>query len=312
MIVRKNLKLSKILAVSWKALLAYAVIASSVFILHQEAGITFFKIPFAIVGTLGTALAIILAFRNNASYDRWWEARKIWGGIVNYSRTFGRQVTTLVSTQFMDGKKGNTEIKIVQKELIYRHIAWMNALRLQLRKQEEWQDIAPFLKANEFQWIKHRKNKATQLVQVQGEKLQELRKEGLIEDFRHMQLDNTLTELYNLQGKAERIKNTPLARQYDFFPKIFMALFIFLFPFGLIDILSQQHAAWLVIPLTVSVGYVFYVIRKIGEFNEDPFENRVTDTPMSNLCRTIEIDLREMLKESNLPPKLEPVDGFLF
>lgn len=313
MIIRKHLKLSKVIAVSWKAVLCYGLVATCCFVLYDILDLAYLKLPFGIAGTLGTALAIILAFRNNASYDRWWEARKIWGGIVNYSRTFGRQVTTMLTTQFLDKDLDSEAIFTMKKEMIYRHIAWLNALRIQLRKQDLWEEsIKPFVVPTEYDQLMNNKNRATQLVQKQGKKLQTLREKGIIEDFRHMQIDNTLTEFYNLQGKCERIKNTPLARQYDYFPKIFMGLFVLLFPFSVIEPLSNQGVPWLVIPLTMAVGYVFYVIRRIGEFNEDPFENRITDTPMTALCRTIEIDLREMLGETELPPKIESVDGFLF
>ncbi len=312
MIVRKNLKFSKIIQVSWKSLLSYAIIGASAFLLYDHFEFKQFTIPFAVVGTLGTALAIILGFRNSASYDRWWESRKIWGGIVNTSRTLGRQVTTLISDNFKDDTVHEVKMSQIQKTLIYRHIAWINALRLQLRKQDKWEELKSYISEKEYKWLLDRKNKATQIVQLQAEELRKLRDEHYMEDFRFIQFDNTLTELYNLQGKAERIKNTPLPRQYDYFPKIFMSLFILLLPFGLIETLSDQGISWLVIPLTMAVGYVFLVIRKIGELNEDPFENKITDTPISALCRTIEIDLREMLKETELPESLKPIDGYLF
>ena len=265
-------------------------------------------LPFAVVAMLSTALAIFLAFRNNSAYDRWWEARKIWGGIVNSSRTFGRQVMSLTSLS----EEPNESVAAFQKEVIYRHIAWINALRLQLRKENTWDEIKPLLGSDEFDWLMDRQNHATQLVQKQGMRLADGRKRGLVVEARYLEVfDETLTSLYDLQGKAERIKNTPLPRQYDYFPRVFLFLFVTLLPSGMITELEKVGSAWMVIPLATVVSYVFYVLMRVGEFNEDPFEGRFSDTPMTALCRTIEIDMREQLGEIDLPPKLEPVDGIL-
>lgn len=302
MIIRKNLNWGKILQFSARRLIYFIFVASAVYLFHEELEWTRVAVPFSIVGTLGSALAIFLAFRNSSSYDRWWEARKIWGGIVNYSRTWARQSTTFFQEAHPD----------FIKTLVYRHIAWINALRLQLRQQDHWQDIEPFLSAEEKAWVMERKNKATQLVQRQGEDLSKALIAGQINDFRHQLMDKTLTELYNLQGMCERIKNTPMPRQYDFFTRFFVLVFATLLPFGLIDLLDARHIAWVVIPLSVVISFCFSILETIGEFNEDPFENRIHDTPMTALCRTIEIDMREQLGETDLPPKLEPVDGFLY
>lgn len=302
MIISKNLNWGKILRFSAKRLTYFIFIATVVYLLHEVFDWTRVAIPFGVVSTLGGALAIFLAFRNSSSYDRWWEARKIWGGIVNSSRTWGRQCTT-----FMHG----ADAEFI-KTLVYRHIAWINALRLQLRLQDSWQEVDPFLSAEEKTWVMERKNKATQLVQRQGEDLATALKAGHINDFRHQLMDQTLTEFYNLQGKCERIKNTPMPRQYDFFTRVFVFVFASLLPFGLIDLLDANHIAWMVIPLSVIISFCFSVLESLGYFNEDPFENRIQDTPMTALCRTIEIDMREQLGETDLPPKLEPVDGFLY
>lgn len=302
MIIRKNLKWSKILQFSAKRLTYFLLVATVVYLLHEEFGWYRVAIPFSVVSTLGSALAIFLAFRNSSSYDRWWEARKIWGGIVNYSRTWARQCTT-----FMHEAKPD-----FIKTLVYRQIAWVNALRLQLRQQDTWQEIDPFLSPEEKEWVMNRKNKATQLVQRQGEDLSKALRAGQISDFQHQLMDKTLTEFYNLQGMCERIKNTPMPRQYDFFTRFFVFVFATLLPFGLIDLLDARHIAWVVIPLSIIISFCFSVLESVGQFNEDPFENRIQDTPMTALCRTIEIDLREQLGETDLPPKLEPVDGFLY
>ncbi len=313
MIVRKHLRWRRVIGKS-RGFLSYIIALSSFVYIAQRAEqrhhFEYLQIhlPFGVVAMLATALAIFLAFRNNSAYDRWWEARKIWGGIVNSSRTFGRQVMSLTSIS----QEPSENISAFQKELIYRHIAWINALRLQLRKLPVRDELKPLLAPTEFEWMMHRQNHATQLVQKQALRIAVGRKENLIVEARYLEiLDRTLTSLYDLQGKAERIKNTPLPRQYDYFPRVFLFLFVTLLPSGMITELEKVDSSWMVIPLATVVSYVFYVLMRVGEFNEDPFEGRFSDTPMTALCRSIEIDMREQLGETDLPPKLEPVDGIL-
>lgn len=317
MIVRKHLRWQRVLKRAAGFLTYIISLSTIVFVLHQLGEskkltnpvlLSLVHIPFSIVGTLSTALAIFLAFRNNSAYARWWEARKIWGGVVNISRSIGRQVTSFSQLSEQPAE----EIAAFQREIVYRHLAWINTLRLQLRGNSSLDEVQPFLDEEELKWLSERKNRATQLVQKQGERLTAARRSGLLTESRyHEMLDESLTELYDLQGKAERIKNTPLPRQYCYFPRVFLFLFVTLLPCGMISLLHEVGAAWLVIPLTSAVSFMFYVLMRVGEFNEDPFESRYSDTPMTALCRTIEIDMREQLGETDLPPKLEPVDGIL-
>jgi ion channel-forming bestrophin family protein len=136
---------------------------------------------------------------------------------------------------------------------------------------------------------------------------------GMIEDFRHMELMGTLTELYNLQGACERIKNTPFPRQYAYFSTLFTWIFILLLPFGLIGEFKDMghHLMWLMIPFYVLISWIFYTMEAVGDNSEDPFENFINDVPMTALCRTIEIDLREMLNETDIPPKMQAKNGVL-
>jgi putative membrane protein len=125
-------------------------------------------------------------------------------------------------------------------------------------------------------------------------------------------MEGQLLALANYQGGCERIKNTPLLRQYDYFTKVFLYTFFLLLPFSLIGDFIKLNITSLLIPISLIISFVFAIIGKVGEVNEDPFENRITDVPLSALCNTIERDLREMLGEKDLPPKLEPQNGYLF
>jgi putative membrane protein len=134
---------------------------------------------------------------------------------------------------------------------------------------------------------------------------------GILGGFDSFQMEGQLLALANYQGGCERIKNTPLLRQYDFFTRVFLYVFIVLLPISLLRDFSTMNIAFAMVPVSVLIAFVFAIIGKVGEVNEDPFENRITDVPLTALCRTIERDLREMLGESELPDTLTPQEGFL-
>ncbi|PWJ37987.1 bestrophin family protein [Sediminitomix flava] len=274
MIVRKRLKFSLLVKHLHRPLIYFTSVSSLTYLIYETLEMKNVYLPTSITAVMGTALAIFIGFRNSSSYDRWWEARKIWGGIVNSSRTFGRQITTLVTLHQVNNDKINKDDLIqIHKEMVFRHIAWINALRLQLRNKDDWLEVNKYLSKEEWERLKEKSNKATQLIQKQAERFTELLELGFIEDFRHIQFDNTLTEFYNLQGKAERIKNTPLPRQYDFFINMFMWCFVTLLPLTLINPLETIGISWTVIPLTILIAMCFYLVSAIAAYNEDPFEN---------------------------------------
>ena len=333
--------------INWKVILRFAWINILFFIVwnflvylylhHLEHEGMSPHIPFLPLSTIGIAVAFYIGFKNNAAYDRFWEARKIWGGIVNYSRTWANQVLGFVTPHSENSESDSEKIKAIQKDLIYTHIAWINALRLHLRKpnpngmkmsksvkkkltidapeDNHWRDeVFAFLKEEECHQLYNVINKPTQIIKLQGETLKKQRHEtGLIEDFRHMEMMRVLEEFYNLQGKCERIKNTPFPRQYGYFSKLFTWIFIILLPFGLIgEFAKMGHAMQvLAIPFSVLISWIFLTMETIGDSSEDPFENFINDVPMTALCRTIERDLREMLGETDLPPSIEAIEGIL-
>ena len=291
-------------------------------------------IPFLPISTIGIAVAFYVGFKNSQSYDRFWEGRKIWGGIVNYSRTWGNQVLSFITNLKADEKLSPQELQAIHRKLIYRHIAWINALRIQLRRttifdRKNLSYIPDFKLANDRDCVDHisaflddeeyadtltKVNSATQLNRSQGEALKELRGKGLIDDFKQMQMMQCLEEFYNLQGMCERIKNTPFPRQYAFFSTVFVWIFVILLPFGLVEEfhkIAGGAIAWVTVPFAVLISWIFTTIEIVGDNSEDPFENYVNDVPMTAICRTIEIDLREMLGETDLPTKIEPIDDVL-
>ena len=301
MIIRRNLKPSIILRNIWRPVLVTTALAGVAVYKFANWGQTLLHVPLGAVAMLSGALAIFLAFRNASSYDRWWEARKLWGSLVNLSRTFAREVLTFVAPDQQDAQP-------LRRSLVLRAAAFAHALRFHLRKQPELMvELSGLLPDAELAAVRASKNAPNQLLLNQGRALAAAYAQGLLNDFRHIQLEQTLRDLTDVLGACERIKNTPLPRQYDYFPRIFLWFYMAVLPFGMV------HDLGVFTPLmSVPISIIFVVLEGVGRLNEDPFENRITDTPMSALSRTIEINLKEMLGDQELPPPVEAVDGFLF
>ncbi|WP_299461666.1 bestrophin family protein [uncultured Microscilla sp.] len=312
MIVKKNFHPLKVLTYTWPPMLFSTGLALLVFGLHTGAGFTQIALPFMIVGVLGTALAIFLGFRNSSSYQRWWEARQLWGGIVNSSRIFSRLVCTFADSHQHQANYQKKRSEAFKKSLVYKQIAWVHALRFHLREQPLGQELKPLVSEAEFTRLAQAQNKPNYLQKMMGQQIYTAMADGTLGGFDSFQMEGQLAALANYQGSCERIKNTPMPRQYHYFTRVFLYVFILFFPLGLVGALAKMGIAWVVVPVTVVVAFVFSAIERTGAVNEDPFENRIQDVPLTTLCNTIERDLRETLEETQLPPKLVPVDGFLF
>lgn len=255
-------------------------------------------LPFAPFTILGSGLTIFLGFRTNSAYGRWWEARTLWGGIVNKSRTLARQ--TIIFT----GTKG--EITPFARDLAYRQIALVNAIRAHLRKMDGIEAVLPYLPSEDVEELRGHQNIPVAILQNMGMLIQRAYHDGMMDSIQMTRLDSTLADLTDLLGGCERIKNTPLPRQYDVVPQLTISLYSVLLPFGLV---STLH--WWTPLVSSLITFMFIAIDSIGRNIEDPFENTVHDTPMSALCRTIEINLLQMIGEQNIPSPIQPVDGVI-
>ncbi|MEZ4319272.1 MAG: bestrophin family ion channel [Myxococcota bacterium] len=316
--------------------------AMVVYGLYAGAGFDWLRVPFLPLSVMGIAVSFYGGFKNNASYDRFWEGRKIWGAIVNESRSWASGVLCYVRP----GDESD-EARAVRRELVYRHLAWINALRLQLRRESRFFDnpargtakrlaahathmrndwdaeLAPFLPADELTATSAMVNPATHLVHRHGAELADLFRTQKTDLFHQIALMGILRELYTLQGKCERIKKTPFPRQYAEFSRIFTRVFVYLVPFGLLDVFADHLPAgiptaanlpWLLPYFAAStmIAWVFLTMDGIGDASEDPFERSMNDVPMNALCRVIERDLRQLLGETELPPAEQPIDGILY
>lgn len=344
MYVYKNFDFKSIMRFSGGHLIWITAWATLVVVLFEATHWEWLHIPWLPLSVIGTAVAFYIGFKNNQAYDRLWEARKIWGAIVNSSRAWGSAVKHFVSNQFTDDKQSNEQLKDFHRTLIYRHIAWLYALRSQLLIPTSWEHVEQagfvgktavkrrknygvgliaddvtmeslggFLPADEHERLINYRNTATQIIDQQAADLKDLRAQDLIDDFRHMELQKLLYDFYVHQGKAERIKKFPLPRQYASLSFIFVGIFVFLLPLGMVSEFHKlgEMGAWVSIPFTVLVSWVFLLMELVGDYSENPFEGLGNDIPMLSLCRVIEIDLREMLGETELPPSIEPINGVL-
>ena len=343
MIITKGISLGKLLRWSGHHILwLLALMALIAFLYHV--GYIHIKLPWLPVSVIGTAVAFYVGFKNSQSYDRMWEARKIWGGIVNDSRSWGMMVDGFVTNLFATNKVSEEELQQTKKRLIYRHIAWLYAHRSQLLVATPWEHISQvghmarraeyyqqqfgigliddevtrtelksFLPPEEHDRLVGYVNTATQIINEQSRDLRELRERELIEDFRHMEMANVLKGFYTLQGRNERIKKFPFPRQYANMSRYFVGIFILLLPFSMIPELMELDGwgVWLAIPTTALIGWVYVMMEIVGDYSENPFQGMANDIPMLSLCRTIEIDLREMLGETELPPAIESKNGIL-
>ena len=259
-----------------------------------------FNFPVSIVAILGTVIGLLLAFRTNSSYDRWWEARTLWGAIVNDSRTWVRQLI-----EFSQGKDIETDLSL--QRMAFRQIAWCYALTRNLRGQDPTTDLATFVddaEINSFQSSRHVPN---DILLKQGIELRKLYEANRIELFQFVEMEKTLSRLTNSMGGCERIKNTVFPTTYSRVVHGSIYVFVFFLPFGLVNV----PAAVLVVT-SLLLSFAFLMIDRISTYLQDPFNNRTSDTPMLSLSRTIEINIKQMMGEQELPQPWAPEDGVLY
>ena len=295
------------------------------------------RIPWTPLALIGTAVAFVIGFQNNAAYGRIWEARKIWGGIVNTSRTFGMYVQDMLTDEHSKSEASSQEIYQEVRKLTHRHIAWMTALRHAMRADKPWEtiknektnrewgevvrppefdadlsdDLKDYISDQDLQYVLSKNNKQTALLYLQSHHLRKLKEQGLIWEFSFLELEAVLQELFTLQGKSERIKNFPYPRHFATLNHYFMWIFVLLIPLGLIPQFAElgenwadqfpiigKFFVWFSIPFYVAVAWVFHTMERIGRTGENPFEGSANDVPISTIARGIEIDLRQNLGEA--------------
>jgi putative membrane protein len=283
-----------------KRLWALAFYDFSVAALYVFGGFHFIAMSGIPVTILGSAIGVFLAFRTSSAYERWWEARMLWGSLVNYSRTLARQSVTLI-------RPTNDATRELQRSLVMKQLAFVYALRCHLRKQSPYPELGNVLPEEEVEALRKYKNVPAAILLKMGKDISFAYDEGALDSIRFAAIDETLTQLSNVQGACERIKNTPLPRQYDYFPRLLVTFFCLLLPLGFVEEFG------LATPIASTfVSFAFIVLDSIGRDIESPFANTIHDTPMTALTRTIEIDLRQHIDEQDIPAPTQPVSGFVY
>lgn len=315
------------------AFFAYSILVT---ILYHNAGYTFLKVPWTPLAVVGTAVAFIIGFQNNSTYGRIWEARKIWGGIVNTSRTWGMKSKDMITAEHAKQPVTEEELRSIRKTVVYRHIAWLTAMRHAMRQPRKWEvisehhtnrewsqmihiperitgfkdDLMLYLSTEELEYCLRKSNRATAILYLQSAHIRQLKEKGLIWEFSFLELENILQELFTLQGQSERIKNFPYPRQYASLSIYFVWIFLMLLPFAIIPEFDNignslvesfpvigAYFVWAGVPFGAQISWIFHTMERIGRVGENPFEGSPNDVPISTIARGIEIDLRQQLNE---------------
>lgn len=251
------------------------------------------EMPLTIATFLGTAISVLLSFKMSQSYDRWWEARKIWGAIVNDSRSLTLQLQSFL--------KGSSEDI---KTIAYRQIAWCYCLGQSLRGLSPLENCDEFLSEEDIKRAGKHKNKALAILQLNAEHISKLRKEDKLSDFEHIQLNNTLVRFSDSMGGAERINTTVFPTTYRMFLHFTIYLFVIILSIALKDIRLIYE-----LPLMLLISLVFFALEKTAYHLQDPFRNRPSDVSVTAIARNIEINLRQLIHEENVPDPI-PKDEF--
>ena len=254
------------------------------------------EMPIAIPAFLGTAISVILSFKLNQSYDRWWEARKIWGSIVNDSRTLVLQLQSFLS------EDSDADIR----QVALRQIGWCYSLGQSLRGLDPMERMGNYLEEAEAAAVAGHRNKPLAILHLNATHLAQLRRQNRLDTFHHVQLNSTLVSLTNSMGMAERIKSTVFPATYRLFLHMFIYLFVITLSISLTDI-----QGYLEIPLLLIISSAFFLLERTATHLQDPFSNKPTDTAMTAIAATIEINLKQLIREKQIPQPAESKDFYL-
>lgn len=296
MLIRYKMPLLYVLKTAMPDFLIVFIIACAVYFLEWELGFLLMDLSFSIPAFLGTAISILLSFKIGQSYDRWWEARKVWGAIVNDSRSL------VMQSQAFVGKEDKSTIK----RIAYRQIAWCYVLGRSLRGLNPLEGMEAYLNPKDMQHVSKQSNKPLAIIQLNSLEYERLKAANLLTDYKQVQLDETLVRLCASMGKTERIKNTVFPTKY----RMFLHLSIYLFVICL-TIATSSLPIYFGFPLIMSIATIFFMLEGTAYNLQDPFENRPSDTPVTAIARTIEINIRELLQEEEGIPKPQAIEkGF--
>ncbi|MEA5444375.1 bestrophin family ion channel [Gammaproteobacteria bacterium AB-CW1] len=300
MIVTRRISLSKLLRFTWPRFLILAFFTLLACLIMDYLERDLLQALSYAAGFLGTALAFLIGFRNNAAYGRWWEGHQIWSRLKYNSRSFALLVQGLIP----DGEGING----IRRQLIHRQAAFAWWLNHFLRRRQPGSEMEPLLSPQERRKVSASQHPPLALLRLQGQTIHELAESGRLDAYRHVRFTELLQAFNEALGSSERLKKTPFPMQYSWFMSYTLILFLLVLPLSL-----AGHLGYWSIPFALLIGYAYIMLEYVGRHIENPFENEVNDVPLDYIARTIEIDLREMLGETELPAPVKPKGlGYLF
>lgn len=340
MIVKRTLSLKSIFEFTGYHLLWLTGWMSLVTVAYYFFNWEILALPWLPLPLIGTAVVFYIGFKNNQSYDRLWEARKIWSEITNSSR----MLATMIKN-YRSGEPGEADEEETRKKIVFRHIAYLYKLREQLLEPTVWEHVGMksswgtgfynrrrrakltssfeqeleaiagrnYLSLEETVNLKGYKNQAVQLLNIQTRMIQQLFTDKAINMLQQMEIQATIRNFHDGQGRMERIKQSPFPREYATFSFIFVCVFIFFLPFGLLGEFEKlgKIGIWLTIPVGVVIGWIFVAMEMISDYCENPFEGLRNDTPMLSICREIEINMLQTIEENDIPDLIKPKNHVL-
>jgi len=303
MLLKKKIPMKYVLGKIKIELILVVLYVVSFDLIHRYFEAVAMNIPIAIPTIIGTVISLLLAFKSNQAYDRWWEARMIWGAIVNDSRTLIRQVIG-----FYEDPDFSVEADEFKENFAKRQAAWCYSLGQSLRGKDPLKPIKNLLTPEEFRYVSKHKHVPNAILILHSRALKIAKEKGKINKYQQVEIDNTLTRLCDSMGKCERIKNTVFPTTYSLYIRFTLCLFIMLLPFGLTNLVG-----WLQIPLVTTIAAAFFLVEKMAIHLQDPFENRPTDTPVTAISTNIEKNLVQMVNEfrDEFDDTFEKVDSSL-
>lgn len=285
------------LSLIWRRLLFVTAVSVLITWLHERYGLFHDNLTLVPFSLIGIAVSIFLGFRNNTSYDRFWEGRKLWGQVVNISRTITRQILTLIGPA--DADPTMTEHR---RAMVYRVVAYVHLLRQHLREEDALEEVSEFLSPAELEALRSEHNRPVALLQWLGDVFRSDWDRGWVDTMHLPVLESSLTDFTSVQGGCERIKSTPIPVSYNILLHRIVGVYCLALPFGLVADIGVLTPV-----VVLLVAYAFFGLDAVGGEIEDPFGTDPNDLPLSSLTRMIEINLRQRLGETELPPYETPV-----
>lgn len=298
MIVRNYISLRSIIRVTWKTTLLELVICTGAYFAHVYVINDVTDIPAILPTLLGTALAFFIGFNNNQAYDRWWEARKIWGALVNDSRSWARSVNHYINkpaTSHTDDLPG------IRKRMIKRHLSFLYAMKAYLRQLND-DFYKKYLSEEEVRQVSGYSNIHSAILDNQSRDLNELYEKKYFDGFSFIQLNELIVRFSDEMGKSERIRNTVFPTMYNYFTRLFIWFLVVSVTLFTVDYVGE----WSIL-IGLLVGYVFHTTHTIGLALLNPFKMIFTGIPLDQITRTIEINLLESINENEIPSPVEPI-----